>query len=158
LHREWQLDNLSHPQYHWTLTTTPSPAVDALWSLAKSRLPVPLEVKFAEFPAALIETHGKDLTVSVDSSRSGTPAPSTLASGAASVSEIPPVPPPPTPLSKNVVPEKNRINTSVVTVEATFMADAAGLFELLTDEKKIPLWTRAPATVGVCVPSNTNLT
>jgi activator of HSP90 ATPase len=138
-------------QYHWTLTTEPSPAVHALWSLAKSRLPVALEVKFAEFPAALIETHGKDLTVSVNSSRSGTPAPSTRTSGAASASEIPPVPPPPTLSSKNVEAEKNKntINTSVVTVEATFMADAAGLFELLTDEKKIPLWTRAPAKVCV---------
>ena len=36
-------------------------------------------------------------------------------------------------------------NTTTVTVDAHFMAAADDLFSLLTDEKRIPQWTRAPA-------------
>ena len=36
-------------------------------------------------------------------------------------------------------------NTTAVTVDAHFMAAADDLFALLTDEKRIPTWTRAPA-------------
>ena len=64
------------PQYEWKLDTDRSPAVEALFNLAKSRLPAALEAKFAAFPAAIIDTHGKDLTVSADPSRQGSPAPS----------------------------------------------------------------------------------
>jgi activator of HSP90 ATPase len=37
------------------------------------------------------------------------------------------------------------VNTSDVKKSATFMAAADDLFSLLTDEKRIPMWTRAPA-------------
>jgi len=36
---------------------------------------------------------------------------------------------------------------SVVEVEATFHASADDLFSLLTDEKRIPTWSRAQAKV-----------
>lgn len=117
--------------------------MEALFTLAKSRLPTALETKFAEFPTALIDTHGKDLTISADPSRSGTPAPS---AGTA----IPP------PASATTVgtnkpakkpEEKKTMNTTKVTIEATFMAAADDIFVLLTDEKRIPSWTRAAAQV-----------
>ncbi|KAF8891339.1 activator of Hsp90 ATPase [Infundibulicybe gibba] len=136
---EITLDRLSDYAYSWGLTTAPSPAVNSLFSLAKSRLPAALETKFAEFPVALIDTHGKDLTISADPSRSGTPAPAgatpTAAASAATSA----------PLSAKKPEPKKALNTTTVTVEANFQASADDLFGLLTDEKRIPMWTRAPA-------------
>ena len=44
------------------------------------------------------------------------------------------------------MPEKAH-NTTSLSVDAHFMAAADDLFGLLTDEKRIPSWTRAPAKV-----------
>lgn len=126
-------------QYHWTLSTSSSPSVDALFAFVKTRLPPALEAKFSEFPAAIINTHGKDLTVNGEQSRTGTPAsavsePATNASASTTVPKPAPV-------------KKSQFNTSTVVKEASFMAAADDLFGLFTDEKRIPLWTRAPAQV-----------
>jgi len=132
---EVTIDKLSDYQYSWTLKTASSPAVDALYKIARSRLPTALEVKFAEFPVALVGTHGGDLTVSGAPSRAETPAPPTTAASGSAV--LPPV--------KKVEQKQKAVNTSKVTVEATFMVAADDLFGLLTDEKRIPTWTRASA-------------
>ncbi|OSX65629.1 hypothetical protein POSPLADRAFT_1167915 [Postia placenta MAD-698-R-SB12] len=133
---EITLDGLSEYAYEWTLTTARSPAVDTLFALAKARLPTALETKFAEFPAAIVETHGKDLTVSADPSRQGSPAPAAASnSGAPKASAPKPAPKKPA----------AAVNTATVTVDATFMAAADDLFDLLTNEQRIPAWTRAPA-------------
>jgi len=132
---EITLDQLSDYQYNWTLSTASTKSVDALYAIARKRLPIALEAKFAEFPSALLDTHGKDILVVVDSnepSRTGTPSPA----GAT------PAPPAPAPAKKK---ETAAFNTSAVTVEASFMASADDLYSLLTDEKRIPQWTRAPA-------------
>jgi activator of HSP90 ATPase len=141
---EITLDKSSDYQFFWSITSGSSAAVQALVAMAKTRTPPILEEIFNRFPAALIETHGKDLTVSADPSRAGTPAPAApAASGAAvssststSTSAVPPV-------KKEV--KKATINSATVTVEGSFMAAADDLFSLLTDEKRIPVWTRAPA-------------
>jgi activator of HSP90 ATPase len=135
---EITLDKLSDYVYDWTLDTASSPAVNALFAFVKTRLPPALEAKFAEFPGALIDTHGKDLTVSGQPSRTGTPGPSVdaVAATAASASTTVPKPAP---------VKQSQINTSNVVKEATFMAASDDLFGLFTDEKRIPLWTRAPA-------------
>lgn len=95
-----------------------------------------METKFAEFPAAIIETHGKDLTVSAEPSRTGTPVQSINATYTTPASK---------PVVKKPPPKTTAVNTSTVEVEATFMAAADDLFSLFTDEKRIPVWTRAPA-------------
>lgn len=133
---EITLDGLSEYAYEWTLTTARSPAVDTLFALAKARLPTALETKFAEFPAAIVETHGKDLTVSADPSRQGSPAPA-VASNSGAPKASAPKPAPKKPAAA--------VNTATVTVDATFMAAADDLFDLLTNEQRIPAWTRAPA-------------
>lgn len=132
----------SPKQYEWTLTTARSPAVDTLFALAKARLPTALETKFAEFPAAIVETHGKDLTVSADPSRQGSPAPA-VASNSGAPKASAPKPAPKKPAAA--------VNTATVTVDATFMAAADDLFDLLTNEQRIPAWTRAPAKVRAAV-------
>ncbi|EGN95743.1 hypothetical protein SERLA73DRAFT_60426 [Serpula lacrymans var. lacrymans S7.3] len=134
------LDGHSDYIYDWSLKTQSSPAVDALYKLARARLPAALEAKFAQFPVALIDTHGKDLTVSTEASRTGTPAPSTVPAATSTSTAAAPVPAP-----KSVPEKKVALNTSRVKAEARFMAAADDLFSLLTDEKRIPMWTRAPA-------------
>ncbi|THG99824.1 hypothetical protein EW026_g2585 [Hermanssonia centrifuga] len=140
---EITLDGLSDYVWNFSLTTASSPAVDAIYKLAKSRLPVALEAKLSEFPSAIINTHGKDLTVSADPSRSGTPAPSsstpTAAGGAPTSAPA---------VAAKVAPKKataKAVNSTTVTIDGAFMASADDLFSILTDEKRLPSWTRAPA-------------
>lgn len=45
-------------------------------------------------------------------------------------------------------PAKKVVNASTVRVEANFMVSAEDLFGFLTDEARIPQWTRAPAQVS----------
>jgi len=131
---EITLDGLSDYVFDWTLSTESSQAVDKLFQLAKSRLPVALETKLAEFPTAIIDTHGKDLQVSAEPSRVGTPAPP--AASSSSFASAAPGP-------KAVKREEKPLNTASVSVEATFMAAADDLFNLLTDPGRIHAWTRA---------------
>ncbi|GLB34674.1 putative activator of Hsp90 ATPase, N-terminal [Lyophyllum shimeji] len=138
---EITLDGSSNYAYKWNLTTETSPVVEALFDVAKSRLPPALEAKFAEFPVAIIETHGKDLTVSEDPSRAGTPAPA--AASASAYAPGAPAASPPTQPKKAQQPKT--LTTTEVTVESNFQAAADDLYSLLTDEKRIPAWTRAPA-------------
>ena len=114
-----------------------------MFTLAKLRLPKVLETKLSGFPVVIIDVHGKDLTVSADPSRSGTPAPGTstsapVAAVASSSSSIP--------VAKPKARVKN-VNSATVVVDADFQASAEDLFGLLTDQKRIPTWTRAPAEV-----------
>lgn len=87
----------------------------------------------------MIDTHGKDLTVSADPSRSSTPAPAPVAATSFVASTTS------TPAQAVKKPPAKAVNTATVTVDAGFMASADDLFSILTDEKKIPSWTRAPA-------------
>ncbi|KAN0077112.1 Activator of Hsp90 ATPase [Tylopilus felleus] len=112
-----------------------------LYALAKERLPAALEAKFTELPVAIVETHGKDLTVSGEPSRAGTPVPPSAPAVATSATTASSVPVP----AKPAVPAKSAFNTSTIVKEATFMAAADDLFGLLTDPQRIPSWTRAHA-------------
>lgn len=132
-------------KYNWTLSTTSSDPVDALYRFVKQRLPVALETKFAEFPAAIIETHGKDLTVSTEPSRSGTPV---LPTNGASPNVMTTAPTP-KPMVKSPPPKKTAVKTSTVEVEASFMASADELFSIFTEQNRIPAWTHAPAKVSL---------
>lgn len=141
---EITLDGISEYQWHWSLTTTRSPAVDKVFELAKARLPTALEAKLSEFPSAIINTHGKDIIVSAETSRTGTPAPAGSAASANTASAA-------TPASSAaaakpaVKKDAKAVNTTTVSVDASFMASADDLFSILTDENRIPSWTRAPA-------------
>ncbi|THH11986.1 hypothetical protein EW145_g274 [Phellinidium pouzarii] len=134
---EITLDRLSDYVYNWTLSTASTPTVDRLFSLAKETLSTALETKFAEFPAALIETHGKDLQIaaSAEPSRTATPTPASSSSLGVNVSAPP----------KVVKQEKKALNTSTISVDASFMVSAEDLYQMLTDQNKIPMWTRAAA-------------
>lgn len=125
-------------KYHWSLTSQSSSETAALFNLAKSKLPIALETKFAAFPVELIDTHGKDIIVgSNEPSRTSSPAPPAPSASAPAG----PVP------AKKAAASSRKINTSAVEVEATFHASGDDLFSLLTDPNRIPLWSRAPAKV-----------
>lgn len=137
----------SPSQYNWSLSSSSSPAAQSVFSLAKSRLPAALEVVFKKFPVDLVETHGKDIQItnstanSADPSRSTTPAPAAAASSSTASQEK---------KAPTVVKQKEKpVNTSRVTAEAQFMASADDLFDMLTNETRIPMWTRAPAQVNI---------
>jgi len=131
---EVTLDGISDYVYQWSLTSPSSPATTALFALAKEKLPTALETKFAAFPVDLIDTHGKDIIVgSNEPSRNSSPAPPSSTAVPANNNA----------LKKATSPQK--INVSVVEVEATFHASGDDLFSLLTDDKRIPSWSRAPA-------------
>jgi activator of HSP90 ATPase len=138
---ETTLDGSSDYTYRWTLSTASSPAVDALFELAKTGLPPLLEAKFTEFPKAIIESHGRDLTVSTEPSRAATPSgngstntPNTFKTSATSTDQ-----------TMAVQKPAANLSTRTVHVEANFQASADDLFSLFTDEKRIPAWSRAPA-------------
>jgi len=134
---ETTVDGLSDYTFDWSLTTTSSGPVDALYKLARTRLATAFETKLSEFPSALIDTHGKDLTVSGEPSPSPTPHPA--AAPAAAV-------PAATEIREKLAQKTTKaINVETVKVEATFQAAADDLFSILTDEKRIPHWSRAPA-------------
>ncbi|KAF8479290.1 activator of Hsp90 ATPase [Russula ochroleuca] len=134
---EITLDGLSDYVYQWSLTSESSPETTALFALAKDKLPIALETKFAAFPVDLIDTHGKDIIVgSNEPSRTSSPAPPSASAPASSGAPG---------RAKKLAASSQRINTSTVEVEATFHASADDLFSLLTDEKRIPTWSRAPA-------------
>ncbi|CAE6522991.1 unnamed protein product [Rhizoctonia solani] len=85
----------------------------------------------------MLDTHGKDLQVIGTPGASGAATPNPTAAST-----------PPSALSKPVPAKevsKGITNSAVVTVEASFMASAAELCEFLTDEKRIPAWSRSPA-------------
>lgn len=130
-------------QYIWGLTTAASPGSQAVYALAKARLPALVDAVFRKFPATMLEVHGKDLTVngSADPSRAGTPKPTESRSAAAAA-------PKSDSAKAKVEPKKNTVNTKTITVEGNFAASADDLFDLLTNEKRIPMWTRAPAQVS----------
>lgn len=135
-------DGLSDFVYNWSLTTAASPEVNAVFDLARKRLPAAIETKLATFPSAIIENHGKDLTVSADPSRTGTPAPA-APTPSSSVSQNAQKVTPSAATAKPAAPKG--LNVTTINVEADFQASADDLFSLLTDEKRIPAWTRAPA-------------
>jgi activator of HSP90 ATPase len=116
-----------------------------VYKLARSRLPAALEAKLATFPSTIVEVHGKDVYIGGTASGTSTPpvvsAPST--SGSASTASAAPAKAAPAPVKKT----SKAGNTSTITVEASFQASADDLFSLLTDEKRIPAWTRNSAVV-----------
>lgn len=131
---EITLDGISDYVYQWSLTSESSPETTTLFALAKEKLPTALEAKFAAFPVDLVDTHGKDMIVgSNEPSRTSSPAPPPASASANSGA------------AKKAAASSRKFNTSVVEVEATFHASADDLFSLLTDEKRIPTWSRAQA-------------
>ncbi|KAG8814686.1 hypothetical protein FRC17_001007 [Serendipita sp. 399] len=144
------LDGVSDYTYEFTMGTSSGDRnlVNALFARVKTLLPPLLEEKFRSFPEAILEAHGKDLTVVPSESNtpgggSGTATPALVPASTSTNSKSTS-----TSTSKATaksVKTTNVINTATVKVSSRFMASADDLFTLLTDEARIPTWSRASA-------------
>ncbi|KAM0753653.1 activator of Hsp90 ATPase [Meredithblackwellia eburnea MCA 4105] len=114
---------------------------DAFHSTAKKALANKLRAKFQQFPKAIIDTHGKDLlSEEGDSSAPGSGASTPSGPGPAkSTSSVPAAST--TTGTKAPAP----FNTAVVKAEAEYACTADDLFDFLTNQDKIPMWSRNPA-------------
>ncbi|KAL8292992.1 hypothetical protein RQP46_000686 [Phenoliferia psychrophenolica] len=123
-----------------TLDTGSGKEAEAFNKIAKKALADKLRKIFQKFPAAMIETHGKDLLAddgeddSAPASGASTPAPT---KAAPAVSGAP---------SKATGSDgKATFNTAIVKADAEYACTSNDLFDFLSDETKIPLWSRNPA-------------
>jgi len=130
---------------------------DAFYLTAKRALADKLRPKFQQFPKDMIATHGKDLIADAEAassaensgantpSSSSTPAsssaPKTSSSSAKSSSK----------------PSSSSISTAIVRATGEFQADAATLWDFLTNADKLPMWTRNPAKMAPQVGSDMEL-
>jgi len=136
---EITLDQLHDYTYKWEFAEQQSKVVTDVYELARSRLPPALEAKFAEFPVVMMDTHGKDITVSAPASqqpsRSATPANPTPAPAPAATKQK----------ATTASSGTKGLNTTSLSVEANLMASAEDVFSVLTDKDRIPQWSRSPA-------------
>jgi len=141
---------LTEYTYDWSLDSSQESAAetstDKLFAIVKQQLPPQLSRKFEEFPKAIVDTHGRDILITPTGSGSATPSaavssgPTVTPAAVAAATSTTNVSPAPGSKSTKV------FNSSVVRVEAQFMVSGEDLFSFLTDESKIPLWSRSPAT------------
>ncbi|KAK4053112.1 Co-chaperone [Microbotryomycetes sp. JL201] len=129
-------------QFTSSLESASNKEADAFHKTAKKTLADKLRPIFTAFPKALVDTHGKDLLADDAAGSGATSGASTPAQSAAAASKSKPT----VPSAATVSASANApFNTSVVKASGDFASDAAGLFDVLTDEKKIPMWSRNPA-------------
>lgn len=140
----------SQYEYNTTSSDGDSAQVAALVRQVRSLLPSLLEKKFKEFPKALVDTHGKDLTVvtgeetpsgsgTVTPARQPAPAKTTISGSKLANSSTDAA-------SKAKAP---KASTQTQKVSSHFQASASDLWGMLTDERRMPIWSQAPAQVGI---------
>ncbi|KAK4685548.1 activator of Hsp90 ATPase protein 1, partial [Tremellales sp. Uapishka_1] len=125
-------DGLSDYVFDFNLTSARSAATTATYQWIRSALPPHLKEKFSAFRPALLTTHGNNAA-----SAEGTPTPAPSGSNTPA--------PAPAHDSEKKEPKSVLGTTATVEVHATLQASAEDIWGLLTDEKKIPMWSRSPA-------------
>jgi activator of HSP90 ATPase len=102
----------------------------------KKALPPVLKEKFNAFRPALLATHGNNnASAEAPPAQSGsTPAPAPAAPAPAA--------------QPKAEPRQATFSTATVEVKADLQASADDIWGLLTDDKRIPMWSRSPAKVG----------
>jgi activator of HSP90 ATPase len=132
-------------QFEFRLTSTENAEAKALLQYIKQAYSPLLKEKFNAFRPALIAAHGQP--TSEAPSGASTPNP-------ASSSSYAPAPPA---KSESAAKEDKPVasgskvnNTATVEVKATLQASADDIWGLLTDEKRIPMWSRSAAKVSHC--------
>ena len=134
-------------QFIIELTSTSTPSADALLRTVRSLLPAQLKAKFDAFRPTLLEAHG----IFVE----GSPAPS--ASGSSTPARYAPAPPgevrsstPNQSAAAAAQQAEKKVavgNTKTVEASAQLQVSADDLWNLLTDEGRVPMWSRSAAKV-----------
>ncbi|WWC61767.1 uncharacterized protein I303_104352 [Kwoniella dejecticola CBS 10117] len=149
------IDGLSDYVYEWRVTSdnSSSSASSELLSLVKSQFPSILSSKFNTFRADLLAAYGNPSASDDSPSVSGTSTPQPGAGGAASSSSstytpAPPAKPVETEAKKSEEPRNKGVGKTVtVEQKADLQASADDLWGLLTDENKVPMWSRSAAKI-----------
>ncbi|KAG9005812.1 hypothetical protein FRB94_003882 [Tulasnella sp. JGI-2019a] len=126
-------------QFETTLATE-TPTARKLYAAMRKHIPAFLKKKLSQFPADMLAAHGKDLKVEGTPSASGAATPVGVGAAATPANVAAKI---------NTATEKAKtvkgLNTSTVKVDATFAVSSGDLFDLLTVEQKIMMWSRAAA-------------
>lgn len=131
------------PQYEFTVTGGSSSASDELLSYIRKSFPPLLSDKFNSFRPALLATHGSAVADAASASGSGASTP-------AAYTPAPPAKDADEPIKKEQKKEEKSVGTTVtVEVKADLQASADDLWGLLTDENKIPMWSRSSAKLSL---------
>ncbi|KAK4058692.1 Co-chaperone [Microbotryomycetes sp. JL221] len=148
--------DMDEDEYQFTssLDSASSKEADAFHKTAKRSLADKLRPIFAKFPKALVDTHGKDLLT--DAANDGS-AQTSGASTPAATSGSKSTPTVPSAATVSAGTNKAPFNTSVVKASGDFASDAEGLFDVLTNEQRIPMWSRNPAHFKLDVGSEVDL-
>ncbi|KAG7528126.1 hypothetical protein FFLO_06392 [Filobasidium floriforme] len=137
------IDGHSKYEYEFSLIKD-----DAFRTFLRSNFPPILAAKFDSFPKVLVEKHGQPTTTTPSGSGSGSATPQDITVEAEPEAQS-------TQAKKPVVEEKKSLvgGTSSVEVESRLAASAEDMWLFLTDEKRVPMWTRSPAKISAQVGS-----
>ncbi|WWC70308.1 uncharacterized protein I206_104258 [Kwoniella pini CBS 10737] len=141
------IDGLSDYVYEWRVTSDSSASSSELLSIIKSKFPSILSAKFNTFRAELLAAYGNpSADDSLPTSGTSTPQP-----GVSSSSSYSPAPPAKPVESEKKAEETKKDVGKTVTVEqkADLQASAEDLWGLLTDENKVPMWSRSAAKINL---------
>jgi activator of HSP90 ATPase len=129
-------------QFDFSLTSAENSASSQLLSFLRRSFPPILKEKFNSLRPALIAVHGQPSESTPIASGTSTPNPTTSSSSYA------PAPPAQAPVAEKKKDEGKKLSgTATVEVKAQLHASAQDIWGLLTEEGKIPMWSRAPAKV-----------
>ncbi|KAK9896653.1 activator of Hsp90 ATPase [Cystobasidium minutum MCA 4210] len=142
---EYQFENT----FEDPATYSSNAEAQALKQEASKQLADLMRSKFQEMPKAMIAEHGKDLlaeaendsnAASANASGASTPATGGAAKATATASAS-------SASSASKGPTGKRVSTARITRQEDFMISAADLFDLLTNDAKVPSWSRNKATI-----------
>ncbi|KAK6910217.1 chaperone activator [Kwoniella mangroviensis CBS 8886] len=138
------IDGLSDYVFEWRITSASSGPSSELLSHIKSSFPPVLTSKLNTFRAELLAAYGNP---SADDS----PAPSGTSTPQPGSSSYSPAPPAKPVEAEKKVEETKKDVGKTVTVEqkADLQASAEDLWGLLTDENKVPMWSRSAAKINL---------
>ena len=132
----------ANSQYTFALTSDASDAATAVLAIVKKSFPDVLSAKFNELRPALLEVHGAPDGTTPGGSGASTPASYTPAPPASTAKVEP---------KKQEGKEEKKgpiVTGKAVEVSAELQASAEDLWGLLTEESKIPMWSRSAAQVS----------
>ncbi|WVW83787.1 hypothetical protein I302_105808 [Kwoniella bestiolae CBS 10118] len=138
------IDGLSDYVFEWRITSSSSGPSSELLSQIKSSFPPILAAKLNTFRAELLAAYGNP-------SAEDSPAPSGTSTPQPGSSSYSPAPPAKQVEVEKKVEEPKKDVGKTVTVEqkADLQASADDLWGLLTDENKVPMWSRSAAKINL---------
>ncbi|GAA6011650.1 hypothetical protein JCM11491_004721 [Sporobolomyces phaffii] len=139
-------------RFEGSLTTGAGKEAEALYLTAKRALADKLRPKFQQFPKDMVATHGKDLLDAAAEANAAAASTSSSAETSGANSPAPASAPPTAKASSSKSASQSlsslSLSTAVVRATGEFQADAATLWEFLTNADKLPMWTRNPAKMA----------